>query len=165
MNAREGNLHHLFYPRQTVLVTSHLDGKDNAMVLDWTMPASFDPFMVAIAVGTSRHSCGMILKSEEFVLSIMPLSLKDKALYFGTHSGRDEDKFAATGLAKEKASKVKAPLIRDAIANFECHLSGHVHAGDHVIFVGEVLEARINKTALEKEKKLYNAGNRQFTGL
>ncbi len=165
MNAREGNSHHFFYPRQTVLVTSHFEGKDNAMVLDWTMPASFDPFMVAIAVGTSRHSYEMILKSEEFVLSVMPLSLKEKVLYFGTHSGRDGDKFEATGLARERASKVGAPLIRDAIANFECKVTSHVDAGDHVIFVGEVLEARINKTALEKEKKMYNTGNRQFTGL
>ena len=165
MNARQENLHHLFYPRQTVMVSSHLDGKDNAMVLDWTMPASFDPFMVAIAVGKTRHSFEAISKSGEFVLSVMPLSLKDKVLYFGTHSGKCEDKFAITKLAKDRAWKVKAPLVRDAIANFECKVVSHADAGDHVVFVGEVLEAHVDKAALEKEKKMYNKGDREFVGL
>ncbi len=165
MNAKTENLHHLLYPRQTVLVTSSFGGTDNVMAADWSTPVSFDPFIVAVSIGKTRHSAEVVSKSGEFVLAVPPFSLKEKVLYAGTHCGREEDKFKEGGIAKDKAWKVKAPLLRDAVANLECRVKSEVDAGDHVLFVGEVVEVHVDKNALKEEKRLFNKGGREFLGL
>ena len=40
--------------------------------------------------------------------------------YCGVKSGRDVDKFKETGLTREKAEKVKAPMIAEAPVSIEC---------------------------------------------
>ncbi len=165
MNAKTENLHRVLYPRQTVLVTSSFNGHDNVMAADWSTPVSFDPFMVAVSIGKTRHSLELISKSGEFVLSAVPLSLKENAMYAGTHCGREEDKFKQGGIARDKAWKVNAPLLRDAVANFECKVKSEVDAGDHVLFVGEVVEAHVDKNAITRGNKLFNKGGREFLGL
>ncbi len=165
MNARLENLHHLLYPRQTVMIASSFGGKDNLMVVDWHTPVSFDPFMVAISIGKTRCSLEMVSKSREFVLCVVPHSLEKKVLSCGTTCGRDVDKFEEFELKKDKAWKVKAPLLHDAIANFECKVASEVPAGDHVVFIGEVVEAHVDKVAVKDEKKLFNKGGREFAGL
>ncbi len=150
----------MLYPRQTVLVTSRHEGKDNIITLDWAMPVSFLPALVAISVAPKRFSHGMIKKSKEFVLAIPTPQMQEAVLYCGTHSGRDTDKFKGAGLTKEKAKKVKAPLIKEAGANLECRLFSSIEAGDHTIFVGEVLETHRNS-----ESTLINLGHRAFAGL
>lgn len=148
------------YPRQTVLVTSRHLGKDNIITLDWAMPVSFSPALVAISVAPKRFSHDMIKESKEFVLAIPTPEMQEAVLYCGSHSGRDTDKFKGSGLTKIKASKVKAQLIKEAGANLECRLFSSLEAGDHTIFVGEVLE-----THKENDSTLINLGHRNFAGL
>ena len=148
------------YPRQTVLVTSRHEGRDNIITLDWAMPVSFAPPLVAISVAPKRFSHDMIKGSKEFVLAIPTPQMQEAVLYCGTHSGKDTDKFKGSGLTKAKASKVKAPLIKEAGANIECRLFSSLEAGDHTIFIGEVLE-----THKESDSTLVNLGHRNFAGL
>lgn len=163
VNALDKNLQHLLYPRQTVLVASSLGDKDNVFTVDWSMPVSFNPFLVAISVGKLRHSLDVISNSGEFVLSVIGLDLEDKALCCGNFSGRYENKFEKCGLKKDRAWKVKAPLVHGAIANFECKVVGRMDAGDHVVFIGEVLEAHVDREKADGER-LFNKGKRNFSG-
>jgi len=49
------------------------------------------------------------------------------------------DKFAETGLTPRPASKVKAPLIAECLANFECRVVATQDIGDHRVYFGEVV--------------------------
>ncbi len=46
-------------------------------------------------------------------------------------------------------------LLADAVANFECELVGEMDAGDHVIFLGQVVQAHLNEKPLNR---LYTVG-------
>lgn len=143
-------------PEAVVLVTSVDDkGRANIIVLSWSMPASFVPKLVAISVGKTRHSHKLIMDSGEFVLCVPSLEMKDAVVFCGTHSGRKVDKFSETGLTPVGAKKVKPPLIAEAVSNNECRVVGVLDAGDHTIFVGEVVAAYVSD---EPKRPLYSFG-------
>jgi len=143
-------------PSRIVLAVS-VDESDNPniIVLGWKMQTSFDPPMVAISVGKTRYSHGLLLGSGEFILAIPGGNLAEEVLYCGTHSGRDVDKFKETNLTPIPASKVKPPLIKECIANIECKVVGNLDTGDHTIFAGEVQASWISE---EEQKNLLSIG-------
>ena len=130
------------------------EGKPNVIVLGWLMPASGVPPMIAISVGHTRYSHECITKAKEFVVVFPAVGQEDPTTLCGTKSGRDVDKFKEAGLKALEAKKVKPPLVDGAVANFECRLVAECEAGDHTIFVGEVLAAHVNADA--SVERLYN---------
>jgi flavin reductase (DIM6/NTAB) family NADH-FMN oxidoreductase RutF len=133
-------------PERIVLVTSPKpDGGANIITLGWKMRTSFKPPMVAVSIGENRYSHRLIEREKEFVLAFPGESLAPDVLFCGTHSGRNVDKFAQTSLTPLPASGVRAPLIKECVANFECRLAGTLKTGDHTIFAGEVLACWLNQ--------------------
>lgn len=145
------------YPEPVALVTSSDKiGKDNVMTVAWFMQTSLKPELLAISIGKTRFSHNLIYDTNEFVLCF-PSSKQVKAvLYCGTHSGRNVDKFAETGLKKLKAKYVKPSLIDGSIACFECKVVKRVETGDHTIFIGKILTAHMFHK--ENKMKLFNFG-------
>ncbi len=125
----------------TILVTSKHDGKESIITLAWQSPVSASPPMAVISVGPSRYSHDLISQSGEFVINVPPFSLLKKTVYCGTVSGRDGDKFAGAGLTREAAQIVSAPLIAECIGHLECRLVKDIPAGDHTLFLGQVVAA------------------------
>jgi len=150
-------------PRQVVLVSCREEMdimgkkqvKDNIITLAWHMPVSFNPNLYAISVGKTRFSCEVIKKSKAFVVNFVPFSLKDKALICGTKSGAHIDKFEEAGLSKEEASNVDCPRIKEALAYIECEVVEEVDAGDHIIFIGKVLNSKVKR---EGKRLMQKAG-------
>ncbi len=140
-------------PRQVILVTCREEMdilgkkgvKDNIITLAWHMPVSFNPNLYAIAVGKTRFSCEMIKKSKAFVVNFISDKLGKEALAVGTKSGIHTDKFSDTGLGKEEAKSVDCPRIKEALGHIECEVVNEVDAGDHIIFIGKVLNSEVKK--------------------
>ena len=155
------------YPRQMILITTvgtyREKRKDNISTLAWSTPTSVRPEMAAISVNNSSLSFDFILETEEFVINIPSIDMKDKVLFCGTASGRTTDKFTETGFTAIPAEKVKPKLIKECIANIECELSGSIKTGDHTMFIGEIVAFRRNSE--NKQKTLIDLGGRNFTGL
>jgi flavin reductase (DIM6/NTAB) family NADH-FMN oxidoreductase RutF len=59
----------------------------------------------------------------------------------GNCSGKDTDKFATFELTAEPADQVKAPLIRECYANFECRLADARLVQKYNYFIFEVVKA------------------------
>ncbi len=150
-------------PRQVILVTCReemdimgkKEVKDNIITLAWHMPVSFNPNLYAIAVGKTRFSCSVISKSKAFVVNFVPFKLKEQVLICGTKSGMHIDKFKEANLTKEEAKNVDCPRIKESLAYMECEVINEVDAGDHIIFIGKVLNSEIKG----KEKRLLQKDN------
>jgi flavin reductase (DIM6/NTAB) family NADH-FMN oxidoreductase RutF len=97
--------------------------------------------MLALALRRERYSYSLIEETKEFVVNIASYKLSDKVLFCGRRSGRNVDKFKATGLTCGKARRVKAPIVTECVAHIECRVEETIPKGDHVIIVGEVLAA------------------------
>ncbi len=154
-------------PRQTVLVTCRSQVKvlnkeivkDNIITLDWHMPTSFKPEIYAISVGKTRFSMELIRKSKVFVVNFMPYSFKDAVLRCGRVSGKHVDKFEDTGLTKVETEKLDCPRIKEAVAWLECEVIGELETGDHIIFIGKV----VNSELMKKEKRVFHLDGDNFT--
>ena len=132
-------------PERVVLVTvREEDGPGNIITLGWKMRTSFAPPMLAVSVGKNRYTHRLIEKEKEFVLAFPGESLAEAVLFCGTHSGQEVNKFKEAGLTALPASVVRAPLIEECVANFECRVIGKLGTGDHTIFAGEVLASWLN---------------------
>jgi flavin reductase (DIM6/NTAB) family NADH-FMN oxidoreductase RutF len=90
--------------------------------------------------------------SKCFTIAYPSAEMAKDALFFGSRSGRDTDKFAASDCKTEPAQQIDSVLLSDAVANFECVEEARVPAGDHIIYVGRVVAAHINT---EPRKRLY----------
>ena len=144
------------YPEQVVIaIAKDRNGKANPITLGWTMIVSGTPPMMAISVAKAHYSIEAITHSRSFTIAFPSSEMADAALFFGSKSGRDIDKFAEFDCKTEPAKAIDSLLLADAVANFECTLESQMHAGDHIIFVGEIVSSHINT---ESKKRLYTVG-------
>jgi flavin reductase (DIM6/NTAB) family NADH-FMN oxidoreductase RutF len=150
------------YPEQIVIaVVKDKNGKPNPVTIGWSMVTSGEPPMFAIALTPKRYSTAAIRHSKCFTVAYPSEEMGELALFFGTHSGRDTDKFAETGCKYSPADKIDSVIIDDAVANFECVLESELTTGDHIIFAGRVVACHINS---EDKKRLYSVGPNRLLG-
>ena len=149
------------FPEQiAIAIAKDPSGKYNPITLCWSMLASIEPPMMAIAVGTQRHSAAALRHARSFVLSLPSDQMKADVLFHGTKSGRDMDKLKESGTKIQPATKIDSVLLADAVANFECELVSEAPAGDHIIFVGQVVASHVNQNP--DLRRIYALGNDQM---
>jgi len=144
------------YPEQVVIaIAKDKNGKANPITLGWTMIVSGTPPMMAIAVAKTHYSIETIRYSKCFTIAFPSSEMADLALFFGSKSGAETDKFARSDCKTEPAKQIDSLLLTDAAANFECTLESQTEAGDHIIFVGKVVASHANT---ESKNRLYTIG-------
>lgn len=125
----------LVEPGPVILVTT-LDGtRPNIMTVSWTMVRSFNAEF-ALTTGPWNHSWTALCDSREFVLSFPTSDMIDMVVGIGMCSGADTDKFARFGLTAVPASHVRAPLIKECLANIECRVEELIERLDLVLLRG-----------------------------
>jgi flavin reductase (DIM6/NTAB) family NADH-FMN oxidoreductase RutF len=133
------------YPEQVVIaIARDKGGKANPVTLGWTMFASGNPPMMAIAVASGHYTVKAIEHSKCFTVAYPSAEMADLALFFGSRSGRDTDKLAECDCKTEPAKEIDSVLLSDAVANFECVEEARVQAGDHIVYIGRVVAAHVN---------------------
>ncbi len=133
-----------------LLLTAATSRARNLMPLAWHMPLSFDPPLVAIAVGKERFTAGLIAESGQFALNVPPPHLVEKVYRAGKISAREgEDKFSLLALTPFRGQKVEAPLIAECVGHLECQVEAEYPGGDHRLFVGRVMAASAVSTLFD----------------
>jgi len=148
-----------FKPETCVFVNSiDKNGKPSGMVAGWNMKCSINPPLFAVALSKNGYTHKLIQQSKEFVISIPNKDLEKSLLFFGSTHGNEINKFQETKIKTTQAKFVKTPLIKNATINFECKLFKEVDSGDHIIFIGKIIESHINKNkkVLINMKKINN---------
>ena len=118
------------------------DGSTNLMAISWWTYLTNHPAMIGVCLSKKGLSGSLIEKNGEFALSIVGEELKEKAKKCGTCSGRTVDKAKEFGIETEKAAVVAAETVCGSRVVFECKLAGKAEAGDHVLYMGEIVALR-----------------------
>lgn len=148
----------LIEPGPVVLVTTNDGRKDNVMTITWTMVLGFSAEF-AITTGPWNHSFAALRDTRECVLAIPTVDLLDTAVGVGTCSGSETDKFERFGLTALKAKHVRAPLIKECLANIECRVVDFIER--HSIVVLEGVAAYYDKNRKEK-RTIHAVGDGTF---
>ena len=125
----------LIEPGPVVLVTTRDGERNNIMTISWTMVVDFTP-RFAITTGAWNHSFKALQRTRECVIAIPTVDQLDEVVGIGTCSGADTDKFAKFELTPLPGKVVKAPLIRECLANIECRVIDLVRRHDIVVLEG-----------------------------
>ncbi len=124
------------------IITAQASGKKNGMTAAWVSQVSFNPPLIMVAIAPARFTHGLIKASGFFAINTLSEDQVELAKYFGTHSGKDVDKFSTIPYIEAGSG---SPVLKEAMAYVECKLVNAFEAGDHTLFIGEVLEGEILK--------------------
>lgn len=140
------------FPLPSVLVTSQEgETKPNIITIAWTGVMNSVPPVVYIGVNPVRYSHQLIQDSGEYVINLPSADQAAIVDYCGLVSGRQEDKFAVTGLTPIPAEHVQAPLIAECPVNVECKVRQVLHLESHDVFIADVLAVHYNEDVLDEK--------------
>jgi len=143
----------MIYPLPAVMVSCGDMNHSNIITVAWTGTICTNPSMTYISIRPERYSYSIIQSSREFVINLTTKELVYATDWSGVKSGKDFDKFQTLGLTKEKASIVKAPLIKESPVNIECKVKEIKELGSHHMFISEVV-------AVDADDKYFDSNNK-----
>jgi flavin reductase (DIM6/NTAB) family NADH-FMN oxidoreductase RutF len=124
----------------TVVTTEH-EGTRYGMTVSAFASLSLHPPLVLVCVEKSAKSHDAIRDAAKFGVSILAQTQADIS---GKFASRAEDKFSGISV---RTGELGIPFIEGAICTLECRVHQQVTAGDHTIFVGEVVDAQVRDDA------------------
>lgn len=126
------------------------DGTPNMMTASWVGICCSDPPSVTVSLRKSRYSYGNIIASKAFTVNIPSEAYARETAFFGSVSGRDVDKIAATGLTPVKSELVNAPYLAEFPLVVECRLVKTVEIGSHTMLIGEIVDVKADENILDE---------------
>src|SRR5262245_56311990 len=97
----------------------------NAFTAAWVMQVSFDPLLLALSINPHHSSYRLLEESRAFSVNVLKKDQLDLAEHFGRPT---DDKLAG---------------LVEALAWFECQITGEHNAGDHVLVLGKVIGGKL----------------------
>ncbi len=142
------------YPLPACLLSCGPLEEPNIITLAWVGHLCSDPPIVGVSIRPSRHSHGLVKASGEFVVNVPTAGMLRAVDACGTVSGRDVDKFKATGLTPAPAQVVRTALILECPVNIECQVTQVVPLGTHDLFLGKVVAVQADEAVLDEHGEL-----------
>ncbi len=154
-------VYRLLEPGPVVLVTSAGKGKADVMAMSWHMMIDFEPPLVGCVISNRNHTFSLVKASKECVINIPTVELAAQVVGCGNKSGRRVDKFKTFGVTPVPGSLVKAPLILECYANFECKVVDTKLLAKYSVFILEVLKAWIDPSK-KNPRTMHHRGKGTF---
>jgi flavin reductase (DIM6/NTAB) family NADH-FMN oxidoreductase RutF len=143
-----------------VLVTSHHEDRANIMTMGWHTMMQFSPALFGCYIWEGNRSYRAIRESRECVINVPTDELADQVVAIGNTHAEDGDKFAATGLTPRESRQVKAPLIDECYASFECRLFDDRMVEDYSFFIWQIVKAHVAE--VDEPRTLHYRGQGSF---
>jgi flavin reductase (DIM6/NTAB) family NADH-FMN oxidoreductase RutF len=142
----------LLYPTPVWVVGSYdREGKPNVMTIAWGGICCSQPPCVSVSLRKATYSYGNIVERKAFTLNVPSEVHAREADYFGSVSGRSEDKFAVSGLTPIKSEIVDAPYLKEFPLILECKVIHVIEIGLHTQFIGEILDVKADESVLSEK--------------
>lgn len=131
------------FPQGVTVVTTILNGTPGGITVSAFTSISLNPPLIMIAISKDSTFHDVLMKTKTFAVNLLGKNDKEISERFAGKYG--DDKFSNV---RYKIGKFGAPVLEDALAVMECSIWRTYDGGDHTIFIGEVLNVRINKQDL-----------------
>lgn len=119
----------------SVLTARHGE-RCTGMLISWVQQASFEPPAITVAVRHGRPIEELIQASGHFVLNLIGEERGPMFKHFSRGFGPDEPAFH--GLAIREIPQ--GIVLEECLAHLACRVIGSIDAGDHRVYVGEVVD-------------------------
>jgi flavin reductase (DIM6/NTAB) family NADH-FMN oxidoreductase RutF len=134
-----------------VLTASDGEGNETGMLVSWVQQASFEPPMVTVAVNRQRYLHDWLRSAPGLALNVVAESQTALLKHFAR--GFEPEQPAFEGLDVRRGA-TGVPVLDAALGTLESRIAGQMEAGDHVVYLLEVLHASTGE-AFEKEPMVH----------
>jgi flavin reductase (DIM6/NTAB) family NADH-FMN oxidoreductase RutF len=114
--------------------------RQHGMSSSWVTQVSGEPVLIMAAVDRQHATHDMILDSQAFAINVVGHQSRQLEDYFYSAQSRRPDNLTPFPL---ETGATGTPLLQEALASLDCRLVSTHTAGDHALFVGNVVEARV----------------------
>lgn len=137
-------------PVPAILVSCGSSPADwNLITVAWTGTICTDPAMCYISIRPERHSHALIEQNMEFTINLTTTQMAHATDWCGVKSGRDIDKFKATGLTPIPGQLVKSPTLLESPLSIECAVTQIMRLGSHDMFMARILGVRADEKYID----------------
>jgi flavin reductase (DIM6/NTAB) family NADH-FMN oxidoreductase RutF len=135
------------------VVTTTGDEHHYGMTANAFSSLSLDPPLVLVCVRSGAEGMEQLLRNEIFAINVLSAHQEPISRYFASKTRpRGRDAFRDVG---HQVGVTGSPIIDEVAAAMDCRLHSVLEAGDHHIFVGEVLTVEV---APEAEPLVFHGG-------
>ncbi len=113
------------------------------MTANWLIQCSFEPPLIVLAVELDSHSRQIIEASGAFAINLYESGQRELAGALGRTFIKHPEKLEA--VAWKPGAQTGSPLLDTALGWAECKIVSRASAGDHILFVAEVLDVGLNR--------------------
>ena len=115
------------------VITAKFEDKEDAVLASWVNQCSFDPPAVTIALATLRPARLLVEASDTFIVNVLP---KDDMTLLKHFSRPPENIFKGV---KTRKGIDGIRILTSAVSYLECEVAHSMQAGDHVLYIGEIV--------------------------
>lgn len=155
------NVYTLLGSGPVIVVTAAYKDKQNIMPMAWHTMLDFDPPLVGVVIGETNYTFALLKRTRECVIGIPTADIAGKVIACGHIHGDKINKFEKVGLTPRTASFVKAPLVDECYANFECKVVDTRMVNTYNFFVLEVIKAWVDPT-VKDPRTFHHLGKDHF---
>ena len=127
-------------PSGLYILTVAREGAETGMLASWVQQCSFQPPQLTVAIQPGREIVRLLDNGALFTLNILEASQTDMIAHFGKGFGPADDAFKGLEVLREAG---KAPVLTEALAVLEGRVAGRFPAGDHDIFIADLVGGRL----------------------
>jgi flavin reductase (DIM6/NTAB) family NADH-FMN oxidoreductase RutF len=157
-------------PRTTIIITTvNRKGEINAAPFSFTMPVSVNPPRLAVASVPTHHTYRNLQETGEFVVNLPGEEILEELWITGESFPEGVNELEKAGLTTKDSVIVKAPGIKECVAQLECKVVLDQECGDHQLVVGEVVRVTARMDSLqeglldvENTKPVLHLGGKDF---
>lgn len=126
-------------------------GRANLVTVIYGGICSLQPPSFCISLSRSSWSRKAIEERGAFTVCLPSRAMVAQADFAGFVSGRQEDKFSVLGLTPVPGQHVDAPYVGECPVVLELALTYSHELGSHILYVGEIMDLKVEKAALREE--------------
>jgi flavin reductase (DIM6/NTAB) family NADH-FMN oxidoreductase RutF len=119
------------------VVSTEVEGEAHGMTANAFVSVSLNPKLILVSIDKRARMLPFIQQTKKFAVSFLSEDQQTESMRFaGQIKEETPYNFETFG---------NLPVIQGALANITCNLYNEVEAGDHVLFIGEVTDLKVNE--------------------
>ena len=125
------------FPTGVCVVALETDaGEIAAMTINSFVSVSLEPLLVCWSLHNDSGRYSLFTKAERFSISILASNQGEHALAYASRAS------SSVRTGDFEVSENGLPIVKGALASFECHTHATHLAGDHTMILGQVLDIK-----------------------
>lgn len=141
-----------FWTTGVTVVTASHQGSQHGMTVNSFTSLSLEPPLVSISLEKATRTHQLVMQAGRFGVSILAAGQQELSNRFAGRESEQSNRFEGVDIFTLETG---SPLLRQAIAYFDCRVSVTHDAGTHTIFISEVLAAGTPPEGQDEQPLVY----------